>query len=345
MRARRVGERHEVGEERHLDLRLVEHEPGVPGELRLGVEEDRVEVRHAVEQRGEAEVERSDADPDDVVHGRRHAAAMRGARVQPSSTRVRSGSSRRAISSPPSARQRASIRVLRASGSQTIRDDAELLEQPRHEVADERLRDAAAEQLGRADEQMKAAVAGLRVVQLAQRILGHAVGLDVGERVALVVGDDPLVEVRERGLGEQELAHDADRAAELPPRQHVRLLHPAVDELEVGLEVEVAKRDRGRGAIARPRAAGWRSARRPTARRCRRRARPGRAAACAGWPCTATWRRRAGGRAASRGTLAPRARARSRSSSARRSPSRTRSSATPATPSALTTPSALLRKG
>ena len=122
VRARRVGERHEVGEERHLDLRLVEHEAGVPRELRGAVEEDRVELRDAVEQRGQAEVERADADAGDVVRGRHAATAMRGARVQPSSTRVRSGSSSRAISSAPSARQSASIRVLRASGSQTIRE-------------------------------------------------------------------------------------------------------------------------------------------------------------------------------------------------------------------------------
>ena len=68
------GERHEVGEERDLDLGLVEQEPRVPREARLGVEEQRVGAADAVQQRREAEVERPDANADDVVLGL-HAAA------------------------------------------------------------------------------------------------------------------------------------------------------------------------------------------------------------------------------------------------------------------------------
>ena len=53
------------------------------------------------------------------------------------------------------------MRRLRTSGSQTTRVASGCGEQARQHVAHEPPRRAAAEQLGRADEQVKAAVAGL----------------------------------------------------------------------------------------------------------------------------------------------------------------------------------------
>ena len=63
----RVGHRHQVGEERHLQGGVVEQHPGVPGELVAGLEEEPVEVVDRVGEAGQAEVERAEADADEVV--------------------------------------------------------------------------------------------------------------------------------------------------------------------------------------------------------------------------------------------------------------------------------------
>ena len=86
----RVGHRHEVGQERHLQGGVVEQQAGVPGQVVAGLEEHRVDLGQRLEQAGQSEVERPDADADQVVHvlgaRRAHAASRRASRA-PSATR------------------------------------------------------------------------------------------------------------------------------------------------------------------------------------------------------------------------------------------------------------------
>ena len=161
VRARRVGERHEVGEERHLDLRLVEHEAGVPRELRAWRRRRRASTS-ATPSSSAARPRLNGPMPTPTTScAARHAAtAMRGARVQPSSTRVRSGEARAARS--PRRRARGRARASACCARRARRRSRVMPNWSSSRVTrwlTSACASAAAEQLGRADEQVKAAVA------------------------------------------------------------------------------------------------------------------------------------------------------------------------------------------
>lgn len=64
-----VGEGDQVGQERHLEVAAVQHHAGVPVEGRLVVQEQAVESVDGLGQTGQAQVERAEADGDEVVRG------------------------------------------------------------------------------------------------------------------------------------------------------------------------------------------------------------------------------------------------------------------------------------
>jgi hypothetical protein len=59
---------HQIGEERHLQERALDHQPGMPAELRLPLEERGAQPVHRSGERGERQVRRPDADTDQVQH-------------------------------------------------------------------------------------------------------------------------------------------------------------------------------------------------------------------------------------------------------------------------------------
>lgn len=69
VRRGRVGERHQVRHERGLEVGAVQEHPGVPLEVRLGLQEDAVQLGDGLGEAGEAEVEGAEADAHEVVRG------------------------------------------------------------------------------------------------------------------------------------------------------------------------------------------------------------------------------------------------------------------------------------
>ena len=227
------------------------------------------------------------------------------------------------------------MRALRTSGSQTTRV-APAASSRSTRCRAELARRAGAEELGVADEQVQAAVAG-RARRSARRAGRRRRGRSRRRRTGTpsayaIHGVEVAAQLRARyardRVGGPRAPTTARRAAACIQRwtsvQRATSRSAATSVDRAPQRVRDRHVDRLR-------------------RRCRRRARPCRAGGCAGWPCTASARRRAGGRAACAGS--GRRAARSRSSTSRRSPSSTRSSMQPPAPSASTTPSALLTNG
>jgi hypothetical protein len=67
-RVRGFDQRDQVGQERHLQERALDHQSGMPAELRFPLEERGREPLDRIGERGERQVRRPDTDSDQVQH-------------------------------------------------------------------------------------------------------------------------------------------------------------------------------------------------------------------------------------------------------------------------------------
>ena len=71
----RIGQGHQIRQKRRLQVRVIEHHAGMPIKFGILVDEDSVQSRDGRGQAGQAEVERPDADRQEIVD------SLRGAHV------------------------------------------------------------------------------------------------------------------------------------------------------------------------------------------------------------------------------------------------------------------------